>query len=194
MSDRFSHRPAGLAPLLRRRHSPRAFTARSVTPAEIERLFEAARWAASCYNAQPWHFVYARKEDAAAFADVLSTLVPFNQEWARGAAVLGISVARDTFAHNGKPNGWAGYDTGAAMAQLAAQATHEGLVVHQMGGFDPEKVRAVLGVPAGFTPMAAFAIGEAGEASLLSPELAAKEVPSARRPAAEFVFAGRWGG
>jgi nitroreductase len=185
------HRPEGLAPLLRRRHSPRAFTARSVTPAEIERLFEAARWAASCFNGQPWHFVYARKEDAA-FADVLSTLVPFNQEWAKAAAVLGLAVARDTFTHNGKPNNWAQYDTGAAMAQLSAQATHEGLVVHQMGGFDAAKVREVLGVPEGFTPMAAFAIGEAGDASSLSPELAAKEVPSQRRPAGEFVFEGRW--
>jgi nitroreductase len=179
-------------PVVRHRHSPRAFTSRPVSPEELHRLFEAARWTASCFNGQPWHFVYARKEDAAAFADVLSTLVPFNQEWARAAAVLGIAVARDTFTHNGKPNAWAAYDTGAAMAQLTAQATSEGLVVHQMGGFDAGLVRSVLGVPDGFTPMAAFALGEAGEASSLPAALAEKERPSERRAAAEFVFEGKW--
>ena len=193
MADKFAHRPVGLTQVIRERHSPRVFTARQVTPQELERLFEAARWAASCFNEQPWQFVFATRDDGEGFVDILSTMVPFNQGWAKGADVVGIAVARDTFRQNGKPNGWAGYDTGAAMAQLAAQATAEGLVVHQMGGFDPAKAREVLRIPEGFTPMAAFAIGEAGDPASLPPEVAAKEVPSERRPAAEFLFRGRWG-
>jgi nitroreductase len=192
MSDPFAHRPAGLTPLLRQRYSPRVFTSRSVTPAEMERLFEAARWSPSCFNGQPWHFLYAHKEDADAFVDILSTLVPFNQAWSKSAAVLGIAVARDNFATGGKPNGWSLYDTGQAMAQMAVQAVSEGLAIHQMGGFDPAKVREVLGVPVGFTPIAAFAVGEPGDVATLPPALAEKEVPSQRRPASEFVFRGKW--
>ena len=181
-----ANRPAGLTPVIRNRFSPRVFSPRAVTPAELERLFEAARWAASCFNDQPWHVVYATKDDPA-FAAILSALVPFNQGWAQAAAVVGFSVARSAFAQNGKPNGWAMYDTGAAMAQLSAQATAEGLVVHQMGGFDPAKAREVLGLPEGFEPAAAFAIGEPGKLEGKDAE------PGTRKPVSEFVFRGRWG-
>ena len=189
-----ANRPAGLTAVIRNRFSPRVFTARPVTGEELERLFEAARWAASCYNEQPWSFVYAAKEDAEAFAGILSALVPFNPGWAKGAAAVGFAVAHMTFAKNGKPNAWGWYDTGAAMAQLSAQATAEGLVVHQMGGFDAAKAREVMGLPEGFDPAAAFAIGEMPELETLAADVAAVEgVPSERKPRAEFVFRGRWG-
>lgn len=187
LAKKLANRHTGLTPLIRNRYSPRAFTARGVTAVELERMFEAARWAPSCYNDQPWHFVYATKEDAAAFANILSALVPFNQGWAQHAPVVGFAVARSAFAQNGKPNGWAHYDTGAAMSQLTTQATSEGLVVHQMGGFDPAKAREVLALPAGYEPAAAFVIGEAGT---LEGEDAA---PGERKPVSEFVFRGRFG-
>lgn len=187
LEAKLANRHTGLTPVIRNRYSPRVFSARAVTAAELERMFEAARWTASCFNDQPWHFVYGTKEDATAFAAILSALVPFNQGWAQHAAVVGFSVARSTFEKNGKPNGWAMYDTGAAMAQLTAQATSEGLVVHQMGGFDPAKAREVLGLPEGFEPAAAFAVGEAG--ALAGDDAA----PGVRRAASEFAFRGRWG-
>jgi nitroreductase len=194
MDPRIANRPAELTPVVRTRFSPRAYTARVVTAGELERMFEAARWAPSCYNDQPWHFVYARKEEAAAFANILAALVPFNQAWAGQASVVGFAVARATFAQNGKPNGWAHYDTGAAMANLTAQATSEGLTVHQMGGFDPAKAREVLGLPEGYEPAAAFAIGEAAPLAALPPEVAEKEGQlSPRKERSEFVFQGRWG-
>ncbi len=189
-----TNRPNGLQPLIHKRWSPRAFSSRALEPAVLERLMEAARWAPSCYNEQPWRFVVAHASQAEDFAGILSTLVPFNQSWAKSAAVLGIAVARLDFANNGKPNDWARYDTGQAMAQLTMQAEFEGLHVHQMGGFDPAACVQVLGLPEGFVAAAAFAIGYAGDPETLDPQMQPGELAlSERKPLAEMLFHGKFG-
>ncbi|MBY0507861.1 MAG: nitroreductase family protein [Bryobacteraceae bacterium] len=190
---KITNRPSGLQPLIQQRWSPRAFSSQAVAPEVLERLLEAARWAPSCYNEQPWRFVVAHASDAAAFAGILSTLVPFNQGWAKSAAVLGIAVANLNFA-SGKPNGWAHYDTGQAMAQLAIQAEHEGLKVHQMGGFDPAACQEALAIPEGHVAAAAFAIGYEGDPATLDPQLQGQETGQGeRKPLAEIVFHGKFG-
>lgn len=174
-----------ILPLLRERYSARAFLDRAVEPDQLRRVFEAARWSPSCFNDQPWVFIVASKQsNPEAYAAMLATLVPKNQEWARHAPVLGYSVARAHFNHNQKPNRWGGYDTGQAIAHLNVQAHAEGLNVHQMGGFDADQARAVLGIPADHEPIAAFALGYADET--------ADRKPGSRKPLAEVVFEGHW--
>jgi len=193
--DRFAQRPNTLTPLVRQRWSPRAFTAQTVPADALARLFEAARWTPSCFNDQPWYFVYATKADPEAYDRLLGSLVEANQVWARQAPVIGYSIARSAFHHNNKPNGWAQYDTGAAMSQLTAQATAEGLAVHQMGGFNPEAARQALDLPDGYALGAAFVIGYEGDPATLPDGYREKElIASARRPIESFVFPGRWTG
>lgn len=152
-------RPESLHPLLQKRYSTRSFLDRPVDLEILGRLFEAARWAPSCFNEQPWRFVIAaRHVNRDAFDTIASTIVPGNS-WALQAPVLGIAIANLSFARNGKPNRWAQYDTGQAMAHLTFQAQAEGISVHQMGGFDAPKAQQVLGIPADHDAIAAFALG-----------------------------------
>jgi nitroreductase len=177
-----------------RRWSPRAFADRAVDPAILARLFDAGRWAASCYNEQPWSWLVARREEPVAFGQLLSTLVPTNQEWARHAPVLAISLARTRFVRNGKPNRHAGHDVGQAAAQIAIEATSLGLAIHQMAGFEPERVRELCAVPDGWEPMAAIAIGYAGDPDALPDALRERELAQRqRRPLAELVFGTTFG-
>jgi nitroreductase len=189
--------PSGLPlhDLIRERWSPRAFSDQPVEQRDIDLLIEAARWAPSSMNEQPWAIVIGnRTVDPDGHARILETLVPANAVWAGKAPVLAIAVARQNFVRNGRPNRHALYDTGQAMAQLALQATALGLVVHQMGGFDPLKARELLGIPDGFEPVAAMAIGYPGHPAGLSEELHLREsAPRTRRPASEWAFAGHWG-
>jgi nitroreductase len=176
--------------LIAERWSPRAFDpARSVSEAEMASLFEAARWSASCFNEQPWVFVAARRDaDPAMFATLRGLLSENNQVWAGRAGALAIGIARQHFAANGNANAMAGYDLGQACAQLALQAVAMGLVTHQMRGFDVERTRTTLNVPAGHEPMVAIAIGHLGDVSLLTEQQAARETaPRARKPQAEFL-------
>jgi nitroreductase len=173
------------------RWSPRAFSERTVSESELNSLFEAARWASSCYNAQPWHFVYAHREEPA-FETLLACINERNASWAKNAAVLLIAVAKSTH-EDGSPNGHAEYDLGQAMATLSIEATARGLYVHQMAGFYPDKARELLGVPDGFVPKTAAAIGHIGDPSILSESQAEREVaPRVRKPLSDFVFKGRW--
>jgi nitroreductase len=180
--------------ILRRRWSPRTFSERSVEPEKLQSLFEAARWAASSFNEQPWNFIVATKQDPEQHARLLSCLVEGNQRWARAAPVLMASVAKLNFDKTGKPNRHAFHDVGLAVQNMVVQATALGLFVHQMAGFSPEKVREIYGVPAGFEPVAAMAVGYG---------LAADELPEAsrefdlgarsRKPVNSFVFEAHWG-
>jgi nitroreductase len=145
--------------LIARRWSPRGFLDKPIEPEKLRSLFEAARWAASCFNEQPWRFIVATKDHPAEFERVLGTLAPKNQEWAKTAWALGISAAKKTFTHNGTPNRFGIHDTGAALANIMLQAVSVGLYVHGMGGFDADKARAEFGIPAEFDMGAAFAIG-----------------------------------
>src|ERR1700739_3943883 len=144
--------------LIRERWSPRAFSEEAV-PAEVLRsLFEAARWAPSSNNEQPWAFLVATKDDQAFHEKMVSTLVEFNQTWAKQAPVLAIAISELAFARNGHPNRNAFYDTGAAVAHLTTEATARGLLVHQMAGFDPHKAIELFSIPSGWAPIAAFVI------------------------------------
>jgi nitroreductase len=192
------HKPAAadhpIHDLIRDRWSPRAFSDKPVAAKVLRSLFEAARWSPSSSNEQPWSFLVATKEDEATHEKLLSTLVPANQVWAKNAPVLGIAVARLSFARNGSPNRNALYDTGAAMAHLSMEATSHGLAVHQMGGFDPRKAIELFSIPEGQEPIAAFAIGHAGDADSLPENLRERELaPRTRKPLTEFVMSGSWG-
>ena len=180
--------------LIRNRWSPRAFSDEPIPEDVLRSLFEAARWAPSSNNEQPWVYIVATKEDKVNFDKVLGTLVEFNQGWAKSASVLAIAVAELAFAKNHAPNRNAQYDTGAATALLSVEATARGLVVHQMAGFDPEKARKTFGIPAGWDAIAAMAIGYPGDPDSLPPKLKDRELaPRTRKPIREFVMTGSWG-
>jgi nitroreductase len=179
--------------LIRDRWSPRAFAKKPVEPSVLASLFEAARWAPSSSNEQPWAYLVATKEDKENFAKTLSVLVEFNAGWAKEAPVLMITVSRLNF-QNGTPNRNAFYDTGAATALLSVEATARGLAVHQMAGFDPAKAKQVFDIPEDWEPIAAIAIGYPGDPNSLPQKLHDREIaPRTRKPLSEFVMSGRWG-
>jgi nitroreductase len=182
--------------LIAKRWSPRAFNpTMPVSHDDLRALLEAARWAASCYNDQPWRFIVCDKTaDEAAWRRALEVIVEKNQLWAKHAPVLMLAVAMNDFNHNGQPNRWAAYDTGAASANLSLQATALGLIVHQMGGFNAEKARNTFKLPDNCQPMAMMAVGHQAEADSLGDDFKAMEV--AGRPRAELkerFYVGSWG-
>jgi nitroreductase len=180
--------------LIKRRWSPRAFSDRVIEHGTLRSLLEAARWAPSSNNEQPWNFIVATKDDQAEFSRLLSCLVEGNSLWAQHAPVLMVSVARMSFEDDGKPNRHAFHDVGQAVANLIVQATALGLMVHQMAGFHPDKVRELYGVPKEFEPVAAIALGYPGDPKSLPDKLRTRELaPRERKHIAEFVFTGRWG-
>jgi nitroreductase len=180
--------------LIRDRWSPRAFSDKAISSADLRSLFEAARWAPSSSNEQPWAFIVATRSDHENFAKALHPLVEFNINWAKHAYVLGFAVSELAFAKNKTPNRNAQYDTGAAMSQLTTEATSRGLRVHQMAGFDPDTAREVFEIPAGWDALAAFAIGYPGDpASLPQPYRDRETAPRVRKPIREFVMSGKWG-
>ena len=184
-------------PLFLDRWSPRAFTTEDVSVETLHTLFEAAHWAPSSQNSQPWRFLYARRGDAH-FQDFLNLLVPFNQGWAGKAAALvfvvskrtssppGASAARPSYSHS--------FDAGAAWAFLALQATKLGWAAHGMTGFDHAGAPEALGLSDDYRVEAAVAIGRQGAASLLPEQLAARETPSGRVAVESLVFNGRFAG
>jgi nitroreductase len=180
--------------LIRERWSPRAFSSRPIEKEKLRSLFEAARWAASSYNAQPWYFIVATKDDPENYKKILDTFVEFNQGWAKNAPVVALSVARMKFEHNGTPNNHAFHDVGQAAANLALQATALGLQVHQMAGILPYKAREIFGIPDGYEAVAGFAIGYPGDPADLPDTLREQErAPRSRKPLDSFVFTGKWG-
>ena len=180
--------------ILKRRWSPRAFSNRIVEREKLQSLFEAARWAASSFNEQPWSFIVATKEKPEEYAALLNCLMEKNQQWARLAPVLMVSVAKLNFDKNGKPNRHAFHDVGMAVSNLIVQATTFGLYVHQMAGFSVEKVRETYGVPDGFEPVAAIAVGYPDDPNVLPEPFREQEIgPRRRKPIDSFVFAAKWG-
>jgi nitroreductase len=177
--------------LLARRWSPRAFSDRSVDRETLASLFEAARWAPSSGNGQPWSFLVATKDDPGEHERIASVLVPGNA-WARNAPVLALSVA--TLHRGEKPNRHAYHDLGIATENLVIQAVSMGLVVHMMGGFNAEKAREVFEIPASHDPVTMIAIGYAGDPASLPEDLRAKDAAQRqRKPIGEFVFSGKFG-
>ena len=179
--------------LLRRRWSPRAFSERRVEPDTLRSLFEAARWAPSSNNDQPWHFIVGTRDDQTGYDRLFACLKDGNKKWAFRAPVLLLSVARMNFEDEGTPNRHAWHDTGMAALSLSLQATALGLIAHQMAGFDVEKARADLGIPAGFEPVAMIAVGYPGDPALLDERLRQRELaPRERKSAREIVAIGGW--
>jgi nitroreductase len=183
----------GVLPLFHERWSPRSFTEREVTPSLLAKVFEAARWAASSYNEQPWRFLVGRKGDSA-YQKIFESLGEYNQKWAKTAPVLILGAARTKFSHNGADNRVALYDLGAAASYMTLQAAALGLATHQMAGFDPEKAKKLFGIPEEYIMGAAIALGYQGEPAALGDEtLIEREIAArARKPLTEFVFK-EWG-
>ncbi len=180
-----------------RRYSPYRFEDRIVEDELIVRCLEAARWASSSFNDQPWSWIVAKRQDGEAFKTMVDCLMESNQGWASRASVLMISVTRSTFRYNGQPNRVALHDLGQAVAHMALQATELGLQIHQMAGVNLGVARQKYAIPEGHQPETAIAIGypdrseptdEAGQ------KLADREAGSRKRlTLAEQVFAGQWG-
>ncbi|MBV8855586.1 MAG: nitroreductase family protein [Acidobacteria bacterium] len=171
------------------RWSPRAMSGDPLTEEELTTLFEAARWAPSSYNNQPWRILYARRETGH-WETFLSLLVEGNRAWAKDAAALLLFVSKETFDFNGQPYPTHSFDTGAAWENLALQATMLGLVTHGMQGFDYERARTELNVPEGFRVEAMIAVGRPGDPAQLPEGLRAREAPSGRKPLSEITCEG----
>ena len=181
-------------PLLAERWSPYAFTGEGVAEEDLIALFEAARWAASSYNEQPWRFIVARREEPAAFEKVLSCLVPFNQGWAGHAPVLALGLVQTLRPGDGSPNAAAQHDLGLAAATLTVEATHRGLSVHQMSGIVADRIRDAWALPDDVLALTALAIGHAASLSETPEAMRDRQRrPRERRRLPEFVFGERWG-
>ena len=180
--------------LLTRRWSPRAFSEQPVGPDMLLTLLDAARWAPSSSNEQPWRFVVATKQEPADYDRLLACLLEGNRKWAYRAPVLMLSVARMDFEEDGRPNRHAFHDVGLATENLLLQVSALGLVAHPMAGFDIEKARADLKIPSGYEPVAMIAVGYPGELSVLPDYLQQRELkPRERKPLTDITFWGQWG-
>ena len=179
-----------ILPLLVQRWSPRAMNGEPMTQAELMRLFEAARWAPSCANSQPWRFVYARA-GTPHFQRLFELLAEGNRPWCAHAGALIVVLSKKTF-DNGSPTRTHSYDTGAAWMSLALQASQMGLVAHGMAGFDYDRARVDLGVPADYAVEAMIAVGHPGRVEDLPESHRHREVKSTRRPVQELVFEGKF--
>ena len=171
------------------RWSPRAFSSAPIAEEDIKTLFEAARWSPSCFNEQPWRFVYARRpEDLERFRSVLTEK---NRSWANKAPLLVLAFSKKNFAHNAKPNRWADFDTGAAWMALTLQANKLGLYTHGMAGFSADKAYAVTGMdPVEYNAICTIAIGRHGDPNTLPDDLRKREIQSDRKVMDEVVFEG----
>jgi nitroreductase len=180
--------------LITERWSPYAFEDRPVSPEDLRALFEAARWAASSFNEQPWRYIVATKDEPEEFERLLKCLAVANQDWARHVPVLAMGITMRHFSHNGKPNRVALHDLALASANLTFEATQRGLVVHQMAGILPGVARETYAIPDDADAQVALAIGYEGNSATLPEELRRRDLsPRTRRPLPEFVFAGQWG-
>ena len=180
--------------LLAERWSPYGFTDRAVPAADLSSLFEAARWAASSYNEQPWAYIVATREMPGEFSRLLSCLVPGNQAWAKAAPVLALGVVSRKFSKNGEDNRAAVHDLGLASANLVLEATARGISVHQMIGLLPERARELYRIPAQCEAWTALAIGYRASADQLPDGLRERDLaPRTRKPIGQFVFSGAWG-
>lgn len=179
---------------IKRRWSPKAFSADPIKEEDIKTLFEAARWTQSSRNEQPWRFIYATQDDQKDFDRLVSLLSESNQTWAKNAYLLILACALPKHEYKDKPNWTHQYDTGAAMHAIFLQAVDMNLIAHQMEGFDKEKVHSVLGVPEEIVPMAMIAVGYPGDEKQFDPEelKTRKENSRKRKEISDFAFKGKW--
>jgi nitroreductase len=178
-----------IEPMLFHHWSPRAMSGAEISEQELMTLFEAARWAPSSYNAQPWRFLYARRATAN-WDRFFDLMVEFNRSWTKQAAVLMVVVSRKAFESNDQAAPTHSFDAGAAWQNLALQGSRMGLVVHGMQGFDYDKARLELNVPDEFQVEAMIAVGKPGKREDLPADLQGREQPSVRKPVAEIAIEG----
>ena len=196
MTTRLAQTQVPINDVIARRWSGRAFDPlKPVTREQLTALLEAARWAASCFNDQPWRFlVWDRNTDASSWRKAFGCLGEWNQKWVINAPVLMLSCAGSVFERNNKPSRWGQHDTGAAGQNLYLQATAMGLMAHPMGGYDKDKARTAFAIPAEYTPMAMIAVGHPGPADSLEQEYREAETAArSRKPLTECFFEGAWG-
>ena len=179
-------------PLFVNRWSSRSFESYAIDDKELFALFEAARWAPSSYNNQPWRFIYA-KRGSNYWNDLFDLLDDFNKNWCYDASVLMVLVAKKTFDHNGEPMPTNQFDTGSAWENLALQAVSQGLATHAMAGFDHERARKSLQIPAEYDVLAMIVVGKRGPKEKLPHALKEYEIPNGRRPLSEIVMEGKFG-
>jgi nitroreductase len=181
-------------PLIAGRRSPRAFGGQPVAPATLRSLLEAARWAPSAANMQPWHFIVGTAEEPEAHSRLVSVLFDLNVRWAARAPVLMLVVVKQYADREGNLTNRSLYDAGLAVGALTFEAAARGLVLHQMGGFDAGKARELFAIPEGHEPAVAIALGYPGDPATLPDDLRDREqAPRTRKPLADFVFANTWG-
>ena len=180
--------------VLAERWSPYGFADRPVSEADLSSLFEAARWAASSYNEQPWTYFVATRKDPGEFERLLSCLVPANQAWAKAAPMLVLGIVSLRFSRTNKDNRAAVHDLGLASANLVVEATSRGLSVHQMIGILPDRARELYQIPEHAEAWTAMAIGYRANADALPDGLRERDLaPRQRKPTSQFVFTGSWG-
>ncbi len=187
---KFAPAVEGVLPAFLQRWSPRSFSSRPVSESDLKKIFEAARWAPSAYNEQPWRFIIGAA-GTETHKKLVSVLTGFNQLWAPKAPVLILGVANTSFSHNGTPNAYALYDLGAATGSLVVEAAALGLTAHQMAGFDHEAAHKVLGIPGDYTLGTITALGYAGEPATLGDEklIGMETSPRSRKELGEIAFA-----
>ena len=183
----------GVNELITSRWSPRAFDSKPVEDEKLEAILEAARWAPSAMNEQPWRFIYATNDNPEQYKKLLSCLVEANQVWAKDAPVLLLTVAKTHYSNFDKANGHAWHDVGMATANMAIQATELDIYMHMMGGFSADIAREALNIPEGFEAVTMIALGYKGDPEQLPEPLKEREeAPRNRKPLQELVHKGEW--
>lgn len=167
--------------LIKKRWSPRSFSNQPLEREKLLTLFEAATWAASSRNEQPWRFIYGINGEDESYKKIFETLVVWNQKWAKTAPVLALGIAKMNSDYHNKPNDYAWYDLGQAVATMAVQASADNIYMHQMGGFDPDIARSLFKLPDEYTAVVAIAIGYIGEADNLPEDMKELEVKERTR-------------
>ncbi len=179
-------------PLFINRWSSRSFESYDINDKELFALFEAARWAPSSFNNQPWRFIYA-KRGSVHWNTLFELLDDYNKEWCSDASALMVVIAKKTFDHNGSPMPTNQFDTGSAWENLALQAVSQGLATHAMAGFDHKKAQKNLDIPNEYDVLAMVVVGKRGSKEKLSPALKEREMPNGRKSLSEIIMEGRFG-
>lgn len=193
-ADSIQNLPQLQLDLLKKRRSPVAFSEQEVTQAQLEQLFDATRWAASCFNEQPWSFVVASKSQNKLYEKVFNGINEHNQAWAKNAPVLMLTFAKKTFEMNGKPNKHNMHDLGLAVGNMSAQATAMGLYLHQMAGIVRENIKSDFEIPEDYEVVSAIALGYKLDIKDVPEQFKAREEKErTRKPFNEFVFNEDWG-
>lgn len=189
--EKVRHNDHSINSLIINRWSPRAMTGEEMSETELIPLFEAARWAPSSYNNQPWRFLYAKK-NSASWPIFFDLMIDFNKGWVKNAAVIVVAISGKNFEHNKKPSRTHSFDTGAAWMAMALEGDARGFVVHGMEGFDYERARKDLNIPDDYEVEAMIAIGKRAPAETLPEGMRKNETPSSRKPVDEIAIEGKF--